>query len=186
MNKFLSSGLILAVGFTSISLLAVAQPIRKPALTVVYDSGKSVDAAHYYGKRLRSSGTPKNTRTVPPAPARPLRSVDLADNLPLVSQRLRPGQLNVREFEGVVSPFFVMGMDPQSITWLEDAADVLAEMNAVGFVVQADNRSDWLDLKTFAEERGIRVSLLHGDGLADVYGLTTYPSVITGKGSKHE
>lgn len=186
MNRFLSSSIALVVGFTSISHFAVAQHNRKPALTVVYDSGKSVDATHYYGQRLRSSNTPKNPRTVPPAPTQPLRSVDLADNLPLLSQRLRPGPLVVREFEGVTSPFFIIGMDSQSLAWLEDAASVLAEMHAVGFVVQADNRNEWLNLQAFAADRGIRLSLLGGDGLADVYGITTYPSVITGKRSRHE
>lgn len=170
----------------SLSLLAFAQPVRKPGLIVVYDSDKTVDATPYYGKRLRSRETPKKTTAVPPAPAQPPRSADLADNLPLVSHRLLPGQLEVKRLSQVTTPFFVMGMDEQSITWLLDAATALVQMNAVGFVVQADNRSDWLELEAFARGSGIQLSLLNGDGLAAMYGITTYPSVITGAGEEHE
>lgn len=186
MDNTLTLNAIGFVGLLSISLLCVAQPIRQPALTVVYDSGNTIDATPYYGKRLRSSEISNGGTVVPTAPIAPARSVDIADNLPLVSQRLSPGQLSVKQFEGVTTPFFVMGMDEQSLTWLEDAATVLVGLNAVGFVVQADNRKDWLQLERFASDHGIRLSLLNGDSLARKYGLTTYPSVITGREAIHE
>jgi len=178
----LSERVLLACGIFSLSLLAVAQPIKTPAPNVVYDSGKTVDATRYYARRLRSSETPKNGITLPPAPARPERQLNLADNLPLLSDQLEPGQLEVREVDGLYTPFFVIGMDRQSLGWFDEAADTLAAMNATGFVVQAANRADWFELKAHAQEHGIKVALLNGNGLAQMYGFNTYPAVFVGKG----
>jgi integrating conjugative element protein (TIGR03765 family) len=173
---------LLSCGVFSLSLLAVAQPIKTHAQNVVYDSGKTVDATRYYARRLRSGETPGYENTLPPAPARPERSLNLANNLPLLSAQLEPGQLEVREVVGLYAPFFVIGMDRQSLGWFEEAADTLAAMNATGFVVQADNRDEWLELKAHAQEHGIKVALLNGNGLAQMYGFNTYPTVFVGRG----
>jgi integrating conjugative element protein (TIGR03765 family) len=75
------------------------------------------------------------------------------------------------------TPFFVLGMDEQSLTWFEDAVSALAEMNATGFIVQAHSRHKWASLQAYARDHGITVSLLNGDGLARMYGFSTYPTV---------
>lgn len=172
---------VIACGVFSISLLASAQPMKSPALNVVYDSGKTVDAARYYAGRLRSSETPGTPLSAPPAPAKPQGSLNPADHLPLRTDDLVPGQLEVREVEGLYTPFFVLGMDAQSLGWFEEAADTLAAMNALGFVVEASNRQDWLALKAHAQEHGVQLSLLDGTGLASMYGFATYPTVFVAK-----
>ena len=177
MCKSLSQYGLMGFGLLSISLLAVAQPVTPPELSVVYDSGKTVDATRYYAGRMRSSETPRNIAPPPAAPARPARSLDLADNLPLLSEKLQPGQLEVRQLKGLYTPFFVLGMDEQSLTWFEHAASTLAEMNATGFIVQAHSRRKWASLQAYARDHGITVSLLNGDGLAKMYGFSTYPTV---------
>ena len=182
MCKSLSHGGLIGFCFLSISLVAFAQPVTPPDLSVVYDSGRTVDATRYYAGRMRSSETPKNMAPLPAAPAAPARSLDLADNLPLRSAKLQPGQLEVRELEGLYTPFFVLGMDEQSLTWFEEAATTLAAMNATGFIVEAHSRSKWASLQAFARDHGIRVSLLNGDGLAKMYGFRTYPTVFVPPG----
>jgi integrating conjugative element protein (TIGR03765 family) len=71
-----------------------------------------------------------------------------------------------------------MGMDPQSLTWFQQAADGLVEIGARGIVVQASNQSDWLDLQHKARQAGIDLMLLEGDALAQGYGITTYPVIL--------
>ena len=176
----------IACGIVSISQLTVAQPvqpikaIQQSAPTVIYDSGKTVDATRYTARRLRSREIPGNAIALPPAPDTPARSLKLADNLPLQSDQLKPGQLEIREVDGLPVPFFVLGTDPWSLRWFDEAADTLAAMNTIGFVVQATHRKDWLTLKALAQEHGIHVSLLNGNGLAHMYGFTTYPTVLVG------
>lgn len=162
----------------SLSLVSVAQPVVTfPTPTVVYDSGRTVDATPYYSKQRLSSETPKNASSVPTAPAQPASSLDLADRLPLRTQRLTPGPLTVHEIKGLVMPFFVIGMDRQSLGWFDDASDTLATMHATGLVIEASDRDAWLALQAQAAQRGIRLSLLNGDALANAYAFTTYPTV---------
>lgn len=178
MPKVRRAPFIVVSSLLSLSLLSVAQPVvttQTPA--VVYDSGMTVDATPYFSRQRLSRETPKKLPPMPPAPAQPAHSLALADRLPLRTQQLKPGPLTVHEIKGLVMPFFVIGMDRQSLDWLYDASDTLAAMHASGIVVEVSDRDAWLALQAEAAQRGIRLSLLNGDSLATVYAFTTYPAV---------
>lgn len=164
----------------------LAQPVRNTTLTVVYDSGETIDAVRFYNKRLREDDESKLIESVPPAPIRPPNPVSMEERLPLVSQKLKPGRASILEFQNVHAPFFIMGMDRQSLNWFEEAVSTLHGMGAVGFVVEASNKSDWLHLERFAKNNGVKVSLLNGSSLASMYGITTYPSVIINQRAGNE
>jgi len=183
MSKQSVLALLLLLGLFSLSLLSVAQPII-PTQTpkVVYDSGRTVDAVPYFSRQRLSSETQKKSSTVPPAPKRPAYSLDLADHLPLTSKLLRPGELTVHPIKGLYTPFFVIGMDRQSLGWFNEALDTLVQMRARGIVVEASDRDAWRSLQAEAAARGIRLSLLNGDSLASVYAFTTYPAVFVREG----
>ena len=169
--------------FFSLSALCVAQPVLTTTPKVVYDSGRTVDATPFYSKQSIGGENPKVNSSVPPAPTMPSMSLDLADRLPLNSQLLTPGDLTVHDVKGLYTPFFVIGMDQQSLGWFNEALDVLVEMRAIGMVVEASDRDEWLALQAAAAQRGIRLSLLNGDSLATVYQFSTYPAVFVHKDS---
>lgn len=173
-----SASVCLMPGLLSLSLMSVAQPvISTQTPKVVFDSGRTVDATRYYSRQRFSSESPKNKPTLPSAPAQLALSLDLADRLPLTPQRLKPGTLRVLEVNGLVTPFFVIGMDDQSLEWFSDASDTLSAMHATGLVVEVSDRKAWFALQAHAAQRGIRLSLLNGDALATAYGFATYPTV---------
>lgn len=171
-------------GLFALSSLSVAQTNLTRTPKVVYDSGRTVDAAQYFSRQRLSDENPLGNRDVPPAPTVPSRSLDLADHLPLTSQLLSPGELTIHPVKGLYTPFFVIGMDRQSLGWFNEALDTLVEMHATGIVVEASDPDAWRSLQAQAAERGIRLSLLNGDSLASVYEFTTYPAVFLREGSE--
>ncbi len=144
---------------------------RQP--TVVYESQSTVSAWPYY-KRLESTSTPSQGVHMPEDTGiKPMH-----EQLPLTTNKLRVGKPAIKIQEGLFLPLFIMGMDPVSLNWFEQAADELASLGADGVVVQASNVDNWLSLYEQARDLGIDLILLNGDSLAWGYRIETYPMVI--------
>jgi integrating conjugative element protein (TIGR03765 family) len=144
---------------------------RQPV--VVYESQSTVSAWPYY-KRLEQGSQFNNQVDVPEgAGIKPM-----AEQLPLMTAKLRVGKPEMRIQEGQVIPLFIMGMDPVSLNWFSRAAEGLADIGARGVVVQAADAIEWQSLQQNAKARGIDLILLAGDSLADGYQIDTYPMVI--------
>ncbi len=55
---------------------------------------------------------------------------------------------------------------------------MLLEQGATGLVVQAANREDWLALQQKAQAIGLSLALYPDTGLAEGYGMSTYPALV--------
>jgi len=152
---------------------AQAEPLIAPKQPIVVYEGKSTVSTWPYFQRIQPD-TQSSNLTVPDG----TQNLSLQDCLPLQTKRLSVGQPQMKTVPGITTPLFVMGMDPQSLTWFQQAADGLVDIGARGIVVQANNKSDWLDLQHKARQAGIDLMLLEGDSLAQGYGITTYPVVL--------
>jgi integrating conjugative element protein (TIGR03765 family) len=159
-------GLLLSGTAHAELLIAPKQP------TVVY-AGPSTIPTWPYFQRIQPD-TQSSNLTMPEG----TQNLSLQDRLPLQATRLSVGQPQMKTIPGLITPLFVMGMDPISLAWFQQAADGLIELGARGIVVQAANKSDWLDLQHKARQAGIDLMLLEGDSLAQGYGITTYPVVL--------
>jgi len=159
-------GLLLSGTAHAERLIAPKQP------TVVYEGPSTIPTWPYF-QRIQAD-TQSSNLTMPEG----TQNLSLQDRLPLQTKRLSVGQPQMRTILGLIAPLFIMGMDPQSLTWFHQAADGLVELGARGIVVQANNKFDWLDLKNKARQAGIDLMLLEGDALAQGYGITTYPVVL--------
>tara|TARA_R110002110_G_scaffold415854_1_gene658290 strand:+ start:24892 stop:25437 length:546 start_codon:yes stop_codon:yes gene_type:complete len=159
-------GLLLSGTAHAERLIAPRQP------TAVYEGLSTIPTWPYF-QRIQPD-TPSSTLPIPQG----TQKLSLEDRLPLQTTRLSVGQPQMKTIPGLITPLFIMGMDPQSLTWFQQAADGLVEIGARGIVVQASNQSDWLDLQHKARQAGIDLMLLEGDALAQGYGITTYPVIL--------
>jgi len=159
-------GLLLSGTAHAELLIAPRQP------TVVYEGPSTIPTWPYF-QRLQPD-TQSSNLTMPEG----TQNLSLEDRLPLQTKRLSVGRPQMKTAPGITTPLFVMGMDPISLAWFQQAAGGLIELGARGIVVQANNQSDWLDLQNKARQAGIDLMLLEGDALAQGYGITTYPVVL--------
>ena len=159
-------GLLLSGTAHAEQLIAPKQP------TIVYEGPSTIPTWPYF-QRIQTD-TQSSNLTMPEG----TQNLSLESRLPLQTTRLSVGQPQMKTVPGLITPLFVMGMDPISLAWFQQAADGLVELGARGIVVQAANKSDWLDLQVRAQEAGIDLMLLEGDALAQGYGITTYPVVL--------
>jgi len=164
---------------------ALAAPWHAPRQPVVVYDGHSAVSARPYLQRIQTT-IPGSTVSMPDG----TDHLSLEDRLPLTTRLLTPGPAHLKTIPGLVTPLFIMGMDPASLAWFAQAADGLVEIGARGIVVQASTQADWRHLHRTARDVGIDLMLLAGDALAQGYGITTYPVVLidpqqTGEG-EHE
>lgn len=140
---------------------------------VVYDNNSTITAWPFF-KRIEGKSSAKQALDIPAGAA----IKPMTERLPLTPGRLRVGKPAIRMQAGQVVPLFIMGMDPVSLQWFDQAAEELAQMGARGVVVQATIARDWQALQRQAQNRGIDLILLPGDALAEGYRIDTYPMVI--------
>jgi len=147
---------------------------------VVQDLG-GVSALPYY-QALNLQARHVDARSpeimVPQVSATP---VDEADMLPVRSRKLTPGTVTRRAIEAPgLRPFFVVGDDELSQTWLRRNAASLLERGAVGLVVNVETEQALNRLRTLAPD--VPLSPVAGDDLAERLGLRHYPALITATG----
>ena len=101
--------------------------------------------------------------------------------LPVRSMRLSPGDVERRVIEAPgLPPFFLIGDDDRSRTWLRQRSLRLHELHAVGLVVNVTSAKALAALRALAP--GLSLSPVAGDDLAERLALHHYPVLITATG----
>jgi len=166
---------------SAIALLIIA-PVLHAAepLIVVQDLGGTSALPYYEALNLQ----PRNAHTLPPniaipqAPTTPASEVDM---LPVRSSKLSQGKVTRRAIEAPgLRPFFVVGDDELSQTWLRRNAASLREHGAVGLVVNVETVQALNRLRSLVPD--VPLSPVVGDDLAERLRLRHYPALITATG----
>jgi len=166
---------------SAIALLMIA-PVLHAAepLIVVQDLGGASALPYYEALNLQ----PRHVDALPPnimVPQVPAISASEADMLPVRSAKLTPGVVNRRTIEAPgLRPFFIVGDDELSQTWLRRHAALLRERGAIGLVVNVETLQALNHLRTLAPD--VPLSPVSGDDLAERLGLRHYPVLITATG----
>jgi len=99
--------------------------------------------------------------------------------LPVESPSLTPGYVEARSLslpEGT-TPFFLVGDDELSMSWLQQRGEVLRSLNAVGLAVDVSSADGLQQIRDAAS--GIEVRPMAGDDLAERLNIHHYPVLIT-------
>jgi integrating conjugative element protein (TIGR03765 family) len=98
--------------------------------------------------------------------------------LPIRSSHLSPGQITSRALNmpGLL-PFFLVGDDPQSLTWLRQRAAELQEMGAAGLAVEVADTEALAQIRAAAP--GITILPVNGNDIATRLQIEHYPVLIT-------
>ncbi|MGF6222596.1 integrating conjugative element protein [Pseudomonas sp. YL-218 TE3947] len=98
--------------------------------------------------------------------------------LPVSSSRLSPGQITLRALNMPgLRPFFLVGDDPQSLTWLRQRAAELQEMGAAGLAVEVADTEALARIRAAAP--GITILPVNGNDIATRLQIEHYPVLIT-------
>ncbi|WDG40837.1 integrating conjugative element protein [Pseudomonas synxantha] len=104
-----------------------------------------------------------------------------ADMLPVVSERLTPGKVLYRATNTPgLAPFFLIGDDELSRSWLRARSSFLREMGAVGLVVNVQRLEALTLLRAIGS--GLEMVPASADELASVLNVQHYPLLITATG----
>ena len=166
-------------GLLTVLLILVLNPmVGLSALITIYDSGDTRPIAPF----LETFNSTEVSPAIPLKPAAPqLGAADLKNLLPIRSPGLTPGRVQARTHDRPFSrPFFLIGSDAHSRQWLQDHRDRLAEISAVGMLVQADTREDLQAIAALA--RGIPILPASATDIAQALGIRHYPVLISAKG----
>ena len=109
----------------------------------------------------------------------PLGAADLETLLPIRSPGLTPGKLRTREHSvPFARPFFLIGSDQFSKSWLVIHRKALKQMGALGMLIEASSVDDLRDIARLAE--GLPITPAPGSDIARAIGITHYPFAISG------
>lgn len=98
--------------------------------------------------------------------------------LPIRSSHLSPGQVTSRALNMPgLRPFFLVGEDPQSLTWLRQRAAELQEMGAVGLAVDVTDTEGLMRIRAAAPS--ITILPVNGNDIATRLQIEHYPVLIT-------
>ncbi len=164
------SGCIL-VGSTMMS------PMASAALTVIYDNGNTRPLAPY----LESIQAPVSPEAPTLSEVPPLGAADPEQWLPIRSPGLTPGRVEKRAVHRPFArPFFLIGSGSLSRRWLSTHRDRLAEIGAVGMLVQAETVDDLRAIAALAN--GLPILPASASDIAEALDLSHYPVLITKDG----
>ena len=103
---------------------------------------------------------------------------DYAAMLPVASERLSPGRVERRRLDVPgIPPLFLVGDDALSLAWLQQSAEALRTMQAVGLAVQVQDAAGLARLRAAAP--GLSIAPVSGDDLALRLRIEHYPVLIT-------
>ncbi|GKX37630.1 hypothetical protein SOASR014_13690 [Pectobacterium carotovorum subsp. carotovorum] len=156
-------------------LLHAAQPP-----IVVKDLGGASALSYYEALSLqaRSPGTPRSPITLPSVQVNPATEADM---LPVRSPKLTSGTVARRIIDAPgLQPFFLVGDDEASYTWLQRQSTSLRKRGAVGLVVNVETEEGLVRLRAAAP--GLQLAPVAADDLAERLGLRHYPVLITSTG----
>lgn len=166
--RFLLATLVLWSGF------AVAE------LAVIYDSGATKPLARYLEAFSELTAAAVETQ-----PGDDLGVADLSRLLPIRTPALTPGPVTPRPLSlpngaTLPRPLFLIGADPQSRQWLEMHRERLAEIHAVGMLVNAESVADLEAIAAIA--RGLPILPAAATDIAESLGLKHIPVLISRRG----
>lgn len=144
-------------------------------LTMVGDSPDDVTLPY-----LHATGSQTSDRAQPNrAMHADLSTVtDEAWILPVSSSRLSPGPITPRTLNMPgLQPFFLVGGDPQSLTWLRQCSAELREMGAAGLAVEVADTETLLRIRAAAP--GLTIFPVSGNEIAIRLEVEHYPVLIT-------
>ena len=150
-------------------------PFAQPEPTVAGDQPSDFTRPHFQIAR-----PPINNETPPDR----IMHADLstfADEawiLPVRSSHLSPGQITSRALSMPgLRPFFLIGDDSQSLTWLRQRAAKLQEMGAAGLAVEVADAEALARIRAAAP--GITILPVNGNDIATRLPIEHYPVLIT-------
>ncbi|MGP5509541.1 integrating conjugative element protein [Pseudomonas helleri] len=150
-------------------------PFAQPELTVAGDQPSDFTRPHFQDAK------PSINNKI--QPDRPMHAdlstfADEAWILPVRSSHLSPGQITSRALNMPgLQPFFLVGDDPQSLTWLRQRAANLQEMGAAGLAVQVGDNEALARIRAAAP--GITIMPVNGNDIATRLQIEHYPVLIT-------
>jgi len=150
-------------------------------LAVIYDSGATEPLVPY----LEAFGELPPAAPTEAQLGNRLGAADLSHLLPIRTPALTPGPVSPRPLslpEGATlpRPFFLIGADPQSRQWLEMHQERLAEIHAVGMLVNADSKADLEAIAAIV--RGLPILPASATDIAQALGLDHVPVLISRRG----
>lgn len=150
-------------------------------LAVVYDSGATAPLAPY----LEAFGEAPQQAPIEAQPITRLGPADLTQILPIRTPALTPGAVSPRPLSlpngaALPRPFFLIGADPRSRQWLEMHRERLAEIHAVGMLVNAESVADLEAIAAIA--RGLPILPASATDIAEILGLKHIPVLISRRG----
>lgn len=150
-------------------------PFAQPELTVAEDQPSDFTRPHFQASRLSI-----NNRTQPDQAMHAYLSTfaDEAWILPVRSSNLSPGQITSRALNMPgLRPFFLVGDDPQSLTWLRQRATQLLEIGAAGLAIEVADTEALARIRAAAP--GITILPVNGNDIATRLQIEHYPVLIT-------
>ena len=168
---------------TTVLLLSLGMPVSAgSALTVIYDSGETYSLAPFFEvfdeDTDRREGPPASP--IPPSPPA-MGAAELERLLPIRSPGLTPGRVARRDSKRPFGrPFFLIGADGRSREWFATHRDRLAEIGAVGMLIEAETLDDLRAIAAIAD--GLPILPASASDIAAALGLVHYPVLITKDG----
>jgi integrating conjugative element protein (TIGR03765 family) len=129
---------------------------------------------------LTSAVLAEPVRDVPIQPHAPPLSQYLDEDwmLPVSSSLLRPGAVTPRALDMPgLRPFFMLGSDPRSLSWLRENSARLQAMGAVGLAVEVANIEALNRIRAAAP--GMVILPVNGDDIAARLQISHYPVLVT-------
>jgi len=170
------------LGTAVLWVILAAPSLAIGTLTVIYDSAETYPLAPYlevFDEGIDQGRTPQASAVQQRLPA--LGAADLDRLLPIQSPGLTAGRVEPRTVQRPFArPFFLIGSDSLSREWLATHRDRLAEIGAVGMLVEAQTLDD---LRAVAEiAGGLPILPASGNDIAEALDLSHYPVLITKMG----
>ncbi|RLU09109.1 conjugal transfer protein [Pseudomonas prosekii] len=150
-------------------------PFAQPELTVAGDQPSDFTQPDF-----PAMGVPINNRVQADRPVHAdlSRFADEAWILPVRSSHLSPGKIASRALNMPgLPPFFLVGDDPQSLTWLRQRAAELQELGAAGLAVEVADTEALARIRAAAP--GITILPVNGNDIATRLQIERYPVLIT-------
>ena len=152
-------------------------------LSIIYDSGATrplVSFLDVFGAVPPSVEAPRPSEPMPE-----LGAADLSRLLPIRSPGLTPGLVTRRPLRlpnngTLPRPFFLIGADDRSRTWLARHRDRLAAIGAVGMLVHAASVDDLDAIARLAD--GLPILPASASDIARVLGIKHFPVLISRRG----
>lgn len=162
------------ISLTCYFILLLA-PFAHPELTVAGDQ-----TSDFTRPDFPAMGVPINNRVQADRPVHADLSTfaDVAWILPISSSRLSPGPVKPRSLKMPgLQPFFLVGGDPQSLTWLRQRAAELQELGAAGLAVEVADTEALARIRAAAPD--ITILPVNGNDIATRLQIEHYPVLIT-------